>query len=317
MSKKVNDGLISYICSANKKDNDCQKKLPKNTKGPEEPKKNEGLETSLSNVLVTPIFSNINNKNSLRDKIVENNNNNNNNINQISKKVTSKNKIKIFNINKENIIKDNIIKNPKYINKKKKRHGANDPDNLKKTLIRHFIDFFFSFINFYIKNKANEKKIELEETICFQKINCKEKDYIKIKDILNSEIEKFLLLESNKKGKNKQNDNKNDKKNNVSYVSLNKKELNKVKINFGSSLNNILKKDVKDLFFDIYYQNRDEINLEKYEIKDNLDENIQIFEDLKRKKDNHKIKLLEEIIQNKMISPKKKKSGVRFKIKKK
>ena len=120
MSKKVNDGLISYICSANKKDNDCQKKLPKNTKGPEEPKKNEGLETSLSNVLVTPIFSNINNKNSLRDKIVANNNNNNNNINQISKKVTSKNKIKIFDINKENIIKDNIIKKPKYINKKKK-----------------------------------------------------------------------------------------------------------------------------------------------------------------------------------------------------
>ena len=314
MSKKVNDGLISYICSANKKDNDCQNKLPKNTKGPEEPKKNECLETSLSNVLVTPIFSNINNKNSLRDKIVENNNNNNNNINQISKKVTSKNKIKIFNINKENIIKDNIIKNPKYINKKKKRHGANDPDNLTKTLIRHFIDFFFNFINFYIENKANEKKIELEETICFQKINCKEKDYIKIKDILNSKIEKFLVLESNKKGKNKQNDNKNDKKNNVSYVSLNKKELNKVKINFGSSLNNILKKDVKDLFFDIYYQNRDEINLEKYEIKDNLDENIQIFEDLKRKKDNHKIKLLEEIIQNNMISPKKKKL---FKTKKK
>ena len=309
MSKKVNDGLISYICSANKKDNDCQKKLPKNPKEPEEPKKNEGLKTSLSNVLVIPIYSNINNKNSLIDKIVENNNNNNNNnnnINQISKKVTSKNKIKIFDINKENIIKDNIIKKPKYINKKKKRHGANSPDNLTKTLIRHFIDFFFSFINFYIENKANEKKIELEETICFKKINCKDKDYIKIKDILGLKIEKFLLLESKKKGKNKQNDNKNDKKNNVSYVSLNKEELNKVKINFGSSLNNILKKDVKDLFFDIYYQNRDEINLEKYEIKDNLDENIQIFEDLKRKKDNHKIKLLEEIIQNKMISPKKK-----------
>ena len=309
MSKKVNDGLISYICSANKKDNDCQKKLPKNPKEPEEPKKNEGLKTSLSNVLVIPIYSNINNKNSLIDKIVENNNNNNNNnnnINQISKKVTSKNKIKIFDKNKENIIKDKIIKKPKYINKKKKRHGANDPDNLTKTLIRHFIDFFFSFINFYIENKANEKKIELEETICFQKINCKDKDYIKIKDILGLTIEKFLLLESNKKGKNKQNDNKNVKKNNVSYVSLNKEELNKVKINFGSSLNNILKKDVKDLFFDIYYQNRDEINLEKYEIKDNLDENIQIFEDLKKKKDNHKIKLLEEIIQNKMISPKKK-----------
>ena len=123
MSKKVNDGLISYICSANKKDNDCQKKLPKNIKGPEEPKKNEGLKTSLSNVLVIPIYSNINNKNSLIDKIVENNNNNNNNnnnINQISKKVTSKNKIKIFDINKENIIKDNIIKKPKNKKKKKK-----------------------------------------------------------------------------------------------------------------------------------------------------------------------------------------------------
>ena len=86
-------------------------------------KKNEGLKTSLSNVLVIPIYSNINNKNSLIDKIVENNNNNNNNnnnINQISKKVTSKNKIKIFDINKENIIKDNIIKKTKYKKKKKK-----------------------------------------------------------------------------------------------------------------------------------------------------------------------------------------------------
>ena len=240
--------------------------------------------------------------NSLNEIIYINNNNNffgkvqkNKSVNQIYN--SSLKKVIIFNIIK--IRKNNRIN--KRINKK---HGGNSKDNIRQSITRHFIKFFFGFVNFYIEKKLEDEKLKLGKEIRF-KIYYKDKEKIKLKDILNMTVEKLLLFEMIK------NNNKNEINNNKIDTSSNKEKLNIIKMIF--SLDNFLKKPIIDLFKDIYLKKREEIDLSIYGIKEELPKNLKLFEKLKENYKNNieKVKIMESVIETRIINP------IHFKLKKK
>ena len=209
----INDSKISNYHSTNKEKISASKTFPQKSKEQEEPIKNEGPQKSLNNTQFSIFNSNNNNIiNNEEDKIVQKKINNINNNNQISVLQSSKKNIKIFNI----------------LRKNKKKGKKMREDDIGQTIIRHFIKFFFYFVNFYIKKKIKEKRIKLRKNINFKIIYYKDKDTIKIKDILKLTIKELLLFKPKKKNKiNNKTDNKND--NNKSNNNIGNKMLIKKK----------------------------------------------------------------------------------------
>lgn len=310
MSMNKNDSKISNYFSTNKEKISVPKTFSQKSKEQEEPINNEGPKKSLNNNLFT-IF-NSNNPNIInqeKDKIVQKKINNINNNNQISVLHSSKKKIKIFNI----------------LRKNKKKGKKTREDDITQTIIRHFINFFFYFVNFYIKTKIKEKRIRLSKVINFKIIYYKDKDTIKIKDILKFNIENLLLFKPKKKDtinnkndnkndnnkSNNKNDNKSDEKNGnekkignkekKSYIYLNEEQFREIKNNINISLDNFFERPLIDLFIDIYSKKRKEIDLTKYEIKSKLPKNIETFEELK-KRNKDKEAIMDKIIKKKIIN---------------
>ena len=242
--------------------------------------------------------------NSLNENIDSNNHifSGESNINQKSK---SKNQISNLSLKKDIIF--NIMKERK--NKRiNKKHDGNSKDNIRQTITRHFIKFFFGFVNCYIHKKLEKEKIQLRKEIKFT-IYYKDKEKIKLKDILRLTIEKFLSFDPNKNNNNELNDYRMN-------AYMNKEQLNIIKTNSNCSLDNFLKKRVIDLFKDIYIKKRKDIDLSNYEIEEELPKNIKIFETLKEnnKYNIKKIKIMKSIIEALIINPIRKK--VHFKTKK-
>ena len=306
MSMNINDSKISNYYSIYKEKKSGSKTFSQKSKQQEEPIKNEGSKMPLNNNLISTFNSNNSNILNLEEenKIVQKQINNiNNNNNQIS----------VLHSSKKNLILFNILKKKKKIRK----------DDIEQTIIRHFIKFFFYFVNFYIKTKVKEKKIELRKD--FKIIYYKDKDTIKIKHILELTIEQLLLFKPKEKNKNNnknenqndnnkrnnQNDNKSDEKNDnkkkigkerikKSYFSLNEELLKEIKNNIAFSLDNFFESRLIDLFTNIYSKKRKEIDLKKYDIKSKLPKIIRIFEDLKKNNKN-KEKIMDDIINKKIV----------------
>ena len=236
--------------------------------------------------------------NSLNEIIYLNNNNN-----FFGKVQKNKSVNQIYNSSLKKVIIFNIIKKRK--NKRiNKKHGGNSKDNIRQSITRHFIKFFFGFVNFYIEKKLEDEKLKLGKEIRF-KIYYKDKEKIKLKDILNMTVEKLLLFEMIK------NNNKNEINNNKIETSSNKELLNIIKMIF--SLDNFLKKPIIDLFKDIYLKKREEIDLSIYGIKEELPKNLKLYEKLKENYKNNieKVKIMESVIETRIINP------IHFKLKKK
>ena len=162
---------------------------------------------------------------------------------------------------------------------------------------------------FTLKKKIKDNRIKLKKEINFKNIYYKDKDTIKLKDIPNLTIENLLLFKPKKinNNNNNKNDNKNDininnnkddnkidvknynktkistKRKKISYFSLNEEVFKEIKKYNIFSSDHFFKIPLKNLFLDIYYQKRGEIDLTKYEIKSKLPRNIKIFETLKKK----------------------------------
>jgi hypothetical protein len=226
-----------------------------------------------------------------------------NNNNFFGKVQKNKSVNQIYNSSLKKVIIFNIIKKRK--NKRiNKKHGGNSKDNIRQSITRHFIKFFFGFVNFYIEKKLEDEKLKLGKEIRF-KIYYKDKEKIKLKDILNMTVEKLLLFEMIK------NNNKNEINNNKIETSSNKELLNIIKMIF--SLDNFLKKPIIDLFKDIYLKKREEIDLSIYGIKEELPKNLKLYEKLKENYKNNieKVKIMESVIKTRIINP------IHFKLKKK
>lgn len=170
-----------------------------------------------------------------------------------------------------------------FIRKKIKCHNELSTDNITTTIIRHFTNFVFGFINQSIKEGLSQTE---SEKIEFKNINNEKKLLIKVKDIKNKNIKEFLCLKN-------ENDN------------IYKKLLKKMDYSF----NNLFKINVLKLFCDIYNTNGKEINLEKYDVKGvkifNLSKQIETIDDLKVKiiKNNgeKKLKILESVINRRFL----------------
>ena len=278
----INENSIYNHLSINKEKSNNQIIFLRTEK--EEIKKNGGPINSLNEIIY------LNNNNNFFGKVQKNKS-----VNQIYN--SSLKKVIIFNIIK--IRKNNRIN--KRINKK---HGGNSKDNIRQSITRHFIKFFFGFVNFYIEKKLEHEKLKLGKEIRF-KIYYKDKEKIKLKDILNMTVEKLLLFEMIK------NNNKNEINNNKIDTSSNKEKLNIIKMIF--SLDNFLKKPIIDLFKDIYLKKREEIDLSTYGIKEELPKNLKLYEKLKENYKNNieKVKIMESVIKTRIINP------IHFKLKKK
>ena len=204
-------------------------------------------------------------------------------------------KSKIFNIKKE--------KKKKKKRFKRKRHDGYSEDNIKQSIIRHFISFLLDFINIIvnkrIKNKSNTKK-----EIKF-KIGHKMKEKIKVKDLKELTVEQLLVNFSFKSKKNEIMNNETK----TPINNYNEKQLEEIRNLIGSSLNQFFETKVIKIFQDIYYgkktkkvQKANNV-MKKYGIEGmtiNL-KNFNKYEKLRKKnfKNKDKLKIMDNIIKNK------------------
>ena len=286
MSNIINENNKMLNISSNANKNINRITFPLNEKEPEEKKKDEDPKIILNKKLV----NNFNENNSLQTNNELTLNSGQKNINNISDNSNIfEKKNKIFKVVYRNI------------------HDGDSLDNIKQSIINHFINFFIMFINFIISEKLKEKELKFQ-------IDCNLKTKIKFEDILGLTVEQLLTIESTKNIKT--NKNENNKNYNI---------INKIRKTIGSSLNNLFETPVIDLFRDIYakdYSNNiyeTQIELKEYGIegiKFKINEDIPTYEKLKEKFKNNlkKIKLMNDLVQNKLINPQKPKM---FKIKKK
>ena len=189
------------------------------------------------------------------------------------------NKKRLFKV----IYRDNDYLKKNY--KKKDTHNGLSPDNITTTIIRHFANFVCGFINQSIK-EGLPLKDEYSEKLKFNNINNENKILIKVKDIKKKSIKDLLLLKIE-----------------------NSKIFENVMEKIDYSYNNLFKRNVLKLFYDIYNTNEKKINLERYDVKGveifNLDNEIETIEKLKEKIINKngikKVEKLESIINRRFL----------------
>ena len=189
------------------------------------------------------------------------------------------NKKRLFKV----IYRDNNYLKKNY--KKKDTHNELSSDNITTTIIRHFTNFVFGFINQSIK-EGLPLKDEYSEKLKFNNINNENKILIKVKDIKKKSIKDLLLLKIE-----------------------NSKIFENVMEKIDYSYNNLFKRNVLELFYDIYNKNEKKINLERYDVKGveifNLDNEIETIEKLKEKIINKngikKVEKLESIINRRFL----------------
>ena len=283
MSSNINENETKLNSSSNIEQNIFEINISLKHKKLEEDKKNKDL---INGILVNDINANINNINL---------NFEHNNLNKTNKELNiSEQKDKIFKVNYRNT------------------HDGEAQDNVKQCIITSFINFFINFINFIVGKKLNTNKEIFH-------ISYQLKSKIKIKNILELTVKQLLLIESQIKT---QNDKDNNKKYNIDNSNLN--QINKIRGIIGSSLDKLFETPVINLFKDIYAkndfknQNEKEIDLKIYGVEGiifKLTDQIPTYEKLKENnKDNQKkINLMDEIVNQKIINPKKE----LFKVKKK
>ena len=163
-------------------------------------------------------------------------------------------------------------------------HSGDSKDNVRQIIITHFINFFLKFVN-YIINKKIDKKMDIEYHIGY-KIKYK----IKFVDIISFSVKKFLSSFATLKIKN------NSKKKN--YL-LKENNIDEIENEIFSSLYLLFKKQVIDIFKDIYAkdiknENDKEVDLADYGLEGKiliLNKEILTYVKLKEKYKNKEIKI--------------------------
>lgn len=148
----------------------------------------------------------------------------------------------IFQVNNRNMRLTNRI-----------THSGDSKDNVRQIIITHFINFFLKFVN-YIISKKIDKKMDIEYHIGY-KIKYK----IKFVDIISFSVKKFLSSFATLKIKN------NSKK--INYL-LKEKNLDEIENEIFSSLYLLFKKQVIDIFKDIYAKDIKNENDKKIDLTD-------------------------------------------------
>ena len=267
----------------------------------------------------------ISNKNYNQEKKVQEEKKNECVQNYINSELNSQNNsLSLELIVNQNNARDNNTK--KYLRKKRKffrvnrdinitkKHDCYAQDNNITIIIKHFVTFFLDFINLAVEKgislKSNLQAINNKE-IKFE-MNYKIKGNINIEDIKTKSIEDILKIkEKNKAYKNKKEKIGEIQKNNVELKIkkdiIIQKEANEEKLkeikkekNLGSSFNKLFKAPIIDIFKEIYYNNKKEIDLEIYGIKNikldlnNNQKKYQTYEKLREKyiKDKKKVRYI-------------------------
>lgn len=227
---------------------------------------------------------------------------NNNNSNE--KSVIDNNSIKIEynNINDEGILDIPKEKNKIFQVNYRIKHDGDSKDNIKQSIVTNFINFIVNFINFIIRKKTNNESIKF-------RIGYQLKNKIKLENFIELTVEELLSFKQNCNNKNKSYDIKEEKiENNIN--------IKKIRELIGVSLDKLFETKLIDLFKDIYMKdiindNDKNIDLKEYGLEGiilNLkDDDIPTYQKLKDKfKDNKtKIKIMDDIINIKLINPQK------------
>ena len=181
-------------------------------------------------------------------------------------------------------------------------HDGYSPDNIKQIIIKHFINFFKYFINYIISKKINEKEIKFQ-------ISYRTKNKIKLKHINELTVEHLLLIEPKRNINNK-----NSESFDYNEEKLKKEEnIKKIRKIVGISLDKLFETKVIDLFKNIYFkdindENDKNIDLNIYGIEGidfMINEDIPTYKKLKDKfkDDKIKLKIMDDIINSKIINP--------------
>ena len=203
---------------------------------------------------------NIIDKPNIYNTITPNSNEHNNNNNTENQKNSNKNEITIKKKLKTDKTREKKEKDIFLLKKKRKTHNKYDWDNIKRKIQVHYFKFLVEFVNKAILeilkeyNKGFDKKI-ITENIQFKKISY---DFAKKIDsesfhLLKTKKLKDILIENT--SKKFRNFNNKDIYNNI--IKLNK--------NVNNIVNNILNNYYLELF-DVFYYQKDNINLSKYGI---------------------------------------------------
>ena len=181
-------------------------------------------------------------------------NNNNNNTQNIM--ISNKNEIIIKKKLKTDKTREKKEKDIFLLKKKRKTHNKYDWDNIKRKIQVHYFKFLVEFVNKAILeilkeyNKGFDKKI-ITENIQFKKISY---DFAKKIDsesfhLLKTKKLKDILIENTSK----------------KFRNFNNKDIYNNIINLNKNVNNILNNYYLELF-DVFYYQKDNINLSKYGI---------------------------------------------------
>ena len=181
-------------------------------------------------------------------------NNNNNNTQNIM--ISNKNEIILKKKLKTDKTKVKKEKDIFLLKKKRKTHNKYDWDNIKRKIQVHYFKFLVEFVNKAILeilkeyNKGFDKKI-ITENIQFKKISY---DFAKKIDsesfhLLKTKKLKDILIENTSK----------------KFRNFNNKDIYNNIINLNKNVNNILNNYYLELF-DVFYYQKDNINLSKYGI---------------------------------------------------
>jgi hypothetical protein len=183
-------------------------------------------------------------------------NNNNNNNNTENQKNSNKNEITLKKKLKTDKTREKKEKDIFLLKKKRKTHNKYDWDNIKRKIQVHYFKFLVEFVNKAILeilkeyNKGFDKKISTEN-IQFKKISY---DFAKKIDsesfhLLKTKKLKDILIENTSK----------------KFRNFNNKDIYNNIINLNKNVNNILNNYYLELF-DVFYYQKDNINLSKYGI---------------------------------------------------
>ena len=181
-------------------------------------------------------------------------NNNNNNTQNIM--ISNKNEIILKKKLKTDKTKEKKEKDIFLLKKKRKTHNKYDWDNIKRKIQVHYFKFLVEFVNKAILeilkeyNKGFDKKI-ITENIQFKKISY---DFAKKIDsesfhLLKTKKLKDILIENTSK----------------KFRNFNNKDIYNNIIKLNKNVNNILNNYYLELF-DVFYYQKDNINLSKYGI---------------------------------------------------
>ena len=181
-------------------------------------------------------------------------NNNNNNTQNIM--ISNKNEIILKKKLKTDKTREKKEKDIFLLKKKRKTHNKYDWDNIKRKIQVHYFKFLVEFVNKAILeilkeyNKGFDKKINTEN-IQFKKISY---DFAKKIDsesfhLLKTKKLKDILIENTSK----------------KFRNFNNKDIYNNIINLNKNVNNILNNYYLELF-DVFYYQKDNINLSKYGI---------------------------------------------------